>query len=141
MTWFNRLLPGRGSSRFRQIVSMIVFVRVSYDRQCQLNHDGNRNPATPAKQSRRSGAQIDLSKAAVRSLPPLTAIDRSGTGRSRDRENVSQQARIEFEAAIADLANPNSDADLWSTLRAQVEILDFEAGLDRGATLVHLWHA
>jgi hypothetical protein len=49
MTWFNRLLPGRGSSRFRQIVSMIVFVRVRYDRQCQLNHDGNRNPATPAQ--------------------------------------------------------------------------------------------
>jgi hypothetical protein len=93
------------------------------------------------QQSFPSGAQIERLEAAVRSLPPLTAIDRSGTGRSRDRESVSQQARIEFEAAIADLANPNSDADLWSTLRAQVEILDFEAGLDRGATLVHLWHA
>jgi hypothetical protein len=105
------------------------------DRFSSIGLGGKRQQSFP------SGAQIERLEAAVRSLPPLTAIDRSGTGRSRDRESVSQQARIEFEAAIADLANPNSDADLWSTLRAQVEILDFEAGLDRGATLVHLWHA
>jgi hypothetical protein len=77
----------------------------------------------------------------VRSLPPFTAIGRSGTGHSRDQESVSQQAGIEFEVGIANLANPNSDADLWSTLRAQAEILDSEEGLDRAATLVHLWHA